>query len=71
MQMSSNKFWVHNVYHVKYGREYFEEVDRTWETFEHTLWSHISNFFELAKERYANLHMYPSLSYFVYLNLEF
>ncbi|KAK1435517.1 hypothetical protein QVD17_01282 [Tagetes erecta] len=31
-------------------REYFEEVDRTWETFEHTLWSHISNFFELAKE---------------------
>lgn len=31
-------------------REYFEEVDRTWETFEETLWSHISNFFELAKE---------------------
>ncbi|XP_076901096.1 exocyst complex component SEC6-like [Bidens hawaiensis] len=31
-------------------REYFEEVDRTWETFEQTLWSHISNFFELAKE---------------------
>uniref|UniRef100_A0A251VMK5 Putative exocyst complex component Sec6 n=1 Tax=Helianthus annuus TaxID=4232 RepID=A0A251VMK5_HELAN len=30
--------------------EYFEEVDRTWETFEQTLWSHISNFFELAKE---------------------
>ncbi|KAK1435514.1 hypothetical protein QVD17_01279 [Tagetes erecta] len=31
-------------------REYFEEVDRIWETFEQTLWSHISNFFELAKE---------------------
>ncbi|XP_076894272.1 exocyst complex component SEC6-like [Bidens hawaiensis] len=31
-------------------REYFEEVDRTWETFEQTIWSHISNFFELAKE---------------------
>ncbi|KAI3505049.1 hypothetical protein L1887_26918 [Cichorium endivia] len=31
-------------------REYFEEVDRTWETFEQTLWSHISNFFQLAKE---------------------
>ncbi|KAK9072168.1 hypothetical protein SSX86_008600 [Deinandra increscens subsp. villosa] len=31
-------------------REYFEEVDRTWETFEETLWSHVSNFFELAKE---------------------
>ncbi|KAL4589658.1 hypothetical protein LXL04_002566 [Taraxacum kok-saghyz] len=31
-------------------RLYFEEVDRTWETFEQTLWSHISNFFQLAKE---------------------
>ncbi|CAL9161398.1 unnamed protein product [Musa hybrid cultivar] len=31
-------------------REYFEDVDRTWETFEKTLWSHISNFFNLAKE---------------------
>ncbi|KAL4565917.1 hypothetical protein LXL04_030023 [Taraxacum kok-saghyz] len=31
-------------------RSYFEEVDRTWETFEQTLWSHISNFFQLAKE---------------------
>ncbi|XP_076894273.1 exocyst complex component SEC6-like [Bidens hawaiensis] len=30
--------------------EYFEEVDRTWDTFEQKLWSHISNFFELAKE---------------------
>ncbi|KAK3005332.1 hypothetical protein RJ639_015989 [Escallonia herrerae] len=31
-------------------REYFEDVDRTWETFETTLWGHISNFFKLAKE---------------------
>lgn len=31
-------------------REYFEEVDRTWETFEQTLWGHISNFFQLSKE---------------------
>ncbi|KAD5507534.1 hypothetical protein E3N88_15237 [Mikania micrantha] len=38
-------------------REYFEEVDRIWETFEQTLWSHISNFFELAKERYASLQV--------------
>ncbi|XAR48607.1 hypothetical protein NMG60_11031484 [Bertholletia excelsa] len=31
-------------------REYFEDVDRTWETFEKTLWAHIGNFFKLAKE---------------------
>ncbi|XP_019175324.1 PREDICTED: exocyst complex component SEC6 isoform X1 [Ipomoea nil] len=31
-------------------REYFEDVDRTWETFENSLWGHISNFFKLAKE---------------------
>ncbi|XP_074567206.1 exocyst complex component SEC6 [Curcuma longa] len=31
-------------------REYFEDVDRTWETFEKTLWCHIGNFFMLAKE---------------------
>ncbi|RWW72217.1 hypothetical protein BHE74_00019995, partial [Ensete ventricosum] len=31
-------------------REYFEDVDRTWETFEKTLWIHIANFFNLAKE---------------------
>ncbi|KAF9661699.1 hypothetical protein SADUNF_Sadunf19G0095700 [Salix dunnii] len=31
-------------------REYFEDVDRTWETFEKTLWGHISNFFKLSKE---------------------
>ncbi|KAK1273594.1 hypothetical protein QJS04_geneDACA012155 [Acorus gramineus] len=31
-------------------RDYFEDVDRTWETFERTLWGHISNFFKLAQE---------------------
>ncbi|XP_073010265.1 exocyst complex component SEC6 [Typha latifolia] len=31
-------------------REYFEDVDRTWETFEKTLWDHVSNYFKLAKE---------------------
>lgn len=31
-------------------REYFEDVDQTWETFEKTLWGHISNFFKLGKE---------------------
>nr|GMC59121.1 exocyst complex component SEC6 [Ipomoea batatas]GMC65652.1 exocyst complex component SEC6 [Ipomoea batatas] len=31
-------------------REYFEDVDRTWETFEKTLWAHIANFLKLAKE---------------------
>ncbi|CAA7405804.1 unnamed protein product [Spirodela intermedia] len=31
-------------------REYFEDVDQTWETFERTLWGHIANFFKLAKE---------------------
>ncbi|XP_058096627.1 exocyst complex component SEC6-like isoform X2 [Magnolia sinica] len=31
-------------------REYFEDVDRTWETFEKILWGHISSFFNLAKE---------------------
>ncbi|CAA2994429.1 exocyst complex component SEC6 [Olea europaea subsp. europaea] len=31
-------------------REYFEDIDHTWETFEKTLWGHISNFFKLAKE---------------------
>ncbi|MCL7043777.1 hypothetical protein MKW94_005338 [Papaver nudicaule] len=29
---------------------YFEDVDRTWETFEKTLWAHIGNYFRLAKE---------------------
>ncbi|XP_044512056.1 exocyst complex component SEC6-like [Mangifera indica] len=31
-------------------REYFEDVDRTWETFEKTLWGHISNFYKLSKD---------------------
>uniref|UniRef100_A0A2P2KJZ0 Exocyst complex component SEC6-like n=1 Tax=Rhizophora mucronata TaxID=61149 RepID=A0A2P2KJZ0_RHIMU len=31
-------------------REYFEDVDQTWETFEKTLWGHISNFYRLSKE---------------------
>ncbi|EYU24339.1 hypothetical protein ABFS82_03G010100 [Erythranthe guttata] len=31
-------------------REYFEDIDHTWETFEKTLWGHISNFLKLAKE---------------------
>ncbi|KAF2297481.1 hypothetical protein GH714_024180 [Hevea brasiliensis] len=31
-------------------REYFEDVDQTWETFEKTLWGHINNFYKLAKE---------------------
>ncbi|KAL0801575.1 hypothetical protein Bca101_056751 [Brassica carinata] len=36
-------------------REYFEDVDRTWETFEKTLWGHVSNFYKLSKESYAIL----------------
>ncbi|KAL5208881.1 hypothetical protein ABZP36_033316 [Zizania latifolia] len=31
-------------------REYFEDVDRSWETFEKTLWGHITNFFKHSKE---------------------
>ncbi|KAK4601561.1 hypothetical protein RGQ29_010924 [Quercus rubra] len=31
-------------------REYFEDVDQTWETFEKILWGHISNFYKLSKE---------------------
>ncbi|KAJ4824570.1 SNARE-binding exocyst subunit S6 [Turnera subulata] len=31
-------------------KEYFEDVDRTWETFEKTLWGHINNFYKLSKE---------------------
>lgn len=31
-------------------REYFEDVDRTWENFEKIIWGHISNFFKLAKD---------------------
>ncbi|KAF5725634.1 hypothetical protein HS088_TW23G00361 [Tripterygium wilfordii] len=32
-------------------KEYFEDVDRTWETFEKALWGHIANFYKFAKER--------------------
>ena len=59
---SVNSLWVWLFLHLKCHREYFEEVDRTWETFEQTLWSHISNFFELAKERYAHLQSCSLLS---------
>ncbi|CAN0859244.1 Exocyst complex component SEC6 [Linum grandiflorum] len=31
-------------------REYFEDVDQSWETFENTLWGHVANFYKLAKE---------------------
>ncbi|KAL6912129.1 hypothetical protein ACP4OV_000934 [Aristida adscensionis] len=43
---------VHNIYLMDSSphREYFEDVDRTWETFEKTLWGHIANFFKLSKE---------------------
>uniref|UniRef100_A0A0D9VL24 Uncharacterized protein n=1 Tax=Leersia perrieri TaxID=77586 RepID=A0A0D9VL24_9ORYZ len=36
-------------------REYFEDVDRTWETFEKALWGHITNFFRLSKERVVEM----------------
>ncbi|XP_038696571.1 exocyst complex component SEC6-like [Tripterygium wilfordii] len=39
-------------------KEYFEDVDRTWETFEKALWGHIANFYKFAKERY--LHYFLS-----------
>lgn len=31
-------------------REYFEDVDQTWENFEKTLWGHVGNFYKLSKE---------------------
>uniref|UniRef100_A0A0E0NL10 Uncharacterized protein n=1 Tax=Oryza rufipogon TaxID=4529 RepID=A0A0E0NL10_ORYRU len=30
--------------------EYFEDVDRSWETFEKALWGHVTNFFRLSKD---------------------
>ncbi|KAL6585555.1 SNARE-binding exocyst subunit S6 [Orobanche minor] len=36
-------------------REYSEDVDRSWETFEKTLWGHISNFYKLSKERVVEM----------------
>jgi hypothetical protein len=34
-------------------REYFDEVDQTWENFEKTLWGHVANFYKLSKERFV------------------
>ncbi|CAI0411359.1 unnamed protein product [Linum tenue] len=31
-------------------REYFEDVDQSWENFEKTLWAHVANYYKLAKE---------------------
>ncbi|GFQ07599.1 exocyst complex component sec6 [Phtheirospermum japonicum] len=47
-------------------REYFEDIGATWETFEKTLWSHIFNFFRLAKESPQTLvcalrYIYPEI----------
>ena len=39
-------------------REYFEDVDRTWETFEKTLWGHVSNLYKLSKERFVHCFEY-------------
>ncbi|CAN1324143.1 Exocyst complex component SEC6 [Linum perenne] len=36
--------------HTDEFREYFEDVDQSWETFENTLWAHVANFYKLAKE---------------------
>ncbi|KAH9692248.1 exocyst complex component SEC6 [Citrus sinensis] len=36
-------------------REYFEDVDQIWETFEKTLWGYISNFYKLSKERVVEM----------------
>lgn len=52
-------FFLH--FNLVYFREYFEDVDRTWETFEKTLWCHISNFYNLSKERYCLYNLDNSL----------
>ncbi|CAI0474972.1 unnamed protein product [Linum tenue] len=36
--------------HTNDFREYFEDVDQTRETFEKTLWAHVTNYYKLAKE---------------------
>ncbi|ERN13746.1 hypothetical protein AMTR_s00049p00181700 [Amborella trichopoda] len=47
---------------IVFQQERFEDVDRTWETVEKTIWGHIANFFKLAKERYGKLHtLIPSI----------
>jgi hypothetical protein len=45
-------FWTFVTLMGGYGcREYFEDVSNTRAKFEQTLWGHIRNFFQLAKER--------------------
>ncbi|CAN1236175.1 Exocyst complex component SEC6 [Linum grandiflorum] len=44
--------WI--IIHLDF-REYFEDVDRSWETFEKTLWVHVANFYKLAKERVVEM----------------
>lgn len=51
------------------AREYFEDVDRTWETFEETLWGHVSNFYKLSKERYSlylSVEVFDIWGFFLY-----
>ncbi|CAI0411360.1 unnamed protein product [Linum tenue] len=36
--------------HTDESREYFEDVDQSWENFEKTLWAHVANYYKLAKE---------------------
>ncbi|CAI0411361.1 unnamed protein product [Linum tenue] len=36
-------------------REYFEDVDQSWENFEKTLWAHVANYYKLAKERVVEM----------------
>jgi exocyst complex component 3 len=44
-------FWTFVTLMGGYGcREYFEDVSNTRAKFEQTLWGHIRNFFQLAKE---------------------
>lgn len=58
--LSHNDFFFF-IFNLVYFREYFEDVDRTWETFEKTLWCHISNFYNLSKERYCLYNLDNSL----------
>ncbi|CAI0411363.1 unnamed protein product [Linum tenue] len=40
---------------VSGSREYFEDVDQSWENFEKTLWAHVANYYKLAKERVVEM----------------
>ncbi|XP_058743586.1 exocyst complex component SEC6-like isoform X3 [Vicia villosa] len=40
----------HSKEEVRALRKYVKDVNRAWETFEKTLWGHISNFYKLSKE---------------------